>query len=193
MDSHFCRMLQDEGVSITDKVTAATRGAPVLTIGGTSYSATIANRITWAGGTTASLSGDHMTIVPPSGGGTIANGTVAAGSLQATGTLTAAQSLQVSANTSVVGTLYTNAADISQLTVTSNATIPGYPADSAYSLVTEASAFVTSSGSWTAWPNAVADGMTIGTTGHLLYSATTGVSSSSTDTVTYLKKALICY
>ena len=59
------------GLSLTGSVFDVTRPTPVITY---SYSPLLVRQKSWASGTTASISGDHLTITPPGGSSGIPDG-----------------------------------------------------------------------------------------------------------------------
>ena len=130
------------GMSLTGSAFAATRNAPVLTIGRTSFSPTVVNQITWASGTTSSIPGEHLTITPPSGGGTIAAGTTTAGSFNVNG------ALHVAGDITSTGDLGCNGVLATQLTVSgTGSSIPGFEMHN-YESTTTGLNYLVRSGAW---------------------------------------------
>lgn len=162
------------GLTLNGQVLSNTKPARVFILGVISYGDNVVQLT--RNNVTGSLANDHLTLTAGGSSG-IPDNTVTAGSLQVTSLLTCATSLQVQANATVVGTLTSNTVNAAQLSVTSSATILGYLVDNKCTQTTGSNQFIACSGPWTVWPNAVADGMIIGTTGHMLFCATTGVNS----------------
>ena len=178
------------GLSLSGNTFSNTKPARVLTVGGVSYGDNVV-QVTW-NGVTGSLANDHLTLTAGGISG-IPDGTVSAGSLQVAGLLTAATSLQVQADASVIGTLTTNTANVAQLTVTSSATIPGYHPHMKYTQTTGSEGYTAATGTWSVWPYPFSEHMFIGNPGHQVGSTTNGVNVAESETVTYLKKDLTCY